>query len=73
MWPGLIFIQDIKSVKHLLLLLCLGCYLGTPFTYCHTSLCLLSAKHPPEQVNRNSALLGKSDVHIVIVVPAYLH
>lgn len=51
MWLGLIFIQDIKSrlmdifVKHLFLVLCLGCCLGTPFTYCHISLCLLSAMH----------------------------
>lgn len=52
MWVGLIFIQDIKSrliyifLKYLLLVLCLGCCLGTgTFTYCYISLCLLSAMH----------------------------
>lgn len=63
MWLGLIFIQDIKSilmnisVKHLLLVLCLGCCLGTPFTYRHISLCLLSAVQHPEQMYRGSAQL----------------
>lgn len=81
MWLRLIFLQDIKSrllnisVKHLLLVLSPGCCLGTHWSCCPVSVsCVPCTIHPEQCTGAPLPLLGKRDVHIlVIVVPADLH
>lgn len=67
MWLGLIFIQDIKSVKHL--------FWGSAWEHP-----LPAVTFPPVcclpctiQSRCTGTRLWESDVHVVIVVPAYLH